>query len=149
MKMKNNKTTWIKKNADDDKNWYLIDATGIRLGKLASSVTKILQGKNKATYVPNKDLGDYVIIVNSKNIDVHPRKLDDKLYIHHSGYPGGLKTKKLKDLLEDDPNKVIEKAISGMMPKSKLGKIMMKKLFIYKDETHKHEAQKPKLFKIE
>jgi len=147
--MKNNKTTWIKKNADDDKNWYLIDATGIRLGKLASSVTKILQGKNKATYVPNKDLGDYVIIVNSKNIDVHPRKLDDKLYIHHSGYPGGLKTKKLKDLLEDDPNKVIEKAISGMMPKSKLGKIMMKKLFIYKDETHKHEAQKPKLFKIE
>lgn len=144
-----NKTTYIKNNKAGSKQWYIIDATGVRLGKLASSVTKILQGKNKPNYVPNYDYGDYVIITNSSKVDVHQRKLKNKLYIHHTGYPGGLKSKNLKDMLKLKPNDVVKKAIRGMMPKNKLGGQMMKKLFVYKDENHKHEAQKPKLFKVD
>ncbi len=142
------KTTFIKHNKQNSRKWYIVDATGVRLGKLASTVTKMLQGKNKPNYAPNYDTGDYVIIINSPMIDVHQRKLKNKLYIHHTGYPGGLKSKTLKDMLQSEPNNVIKKAVWGMMPKNKLGREMMKKLFIYKDGNHKHKAQKPKLFKI-
>lgn len=143
-----NKTTFIKNNKPDNKQWYIIDATGVRLGRLASTVTKILQGKNKPNYVPNADYGDYIIIINSSKVDVHQRKLGNKLYIHHTGYPGGLKSKTLKEMLKVKPNDVLKKAIWGMMPKNKLGRKMIKKLFIYRDDRHRHRAQKPKLFEV-
>jgi large subunit ribosomal protein L13 len=137
------------KNNKEMKEWFLIDAKGIRLGKLATKVAQILQGKHKSGYIPNADKGDNVIVVNSKLIDVHERKLENKIYFWHSNYPGGLKSISLKDLLDKKPNDVIKKAIVGMMPKNKLSDKMIKKLFIYEDEHHKHEAQKPKLISID
>lgn len=136
------------KKKDIERKWYLVDATGVRLGRLASFIAKILQGKNSPKYSPNVDCGDYVIVMNSRKIDVNPKKPSRKLYWKHTGYIGGIKSVTLAEMLKNKPNDVIKKAIRGMIPKTKLGKVMLKKLFVYEDEEHKHEAQKPKLIEI-
>ena len=141
------KTTTIKK-AEVKPSWVVIDASNIRLGRLASFVAKRLQGKHQSRYVSYIDTGDHVVVINSTKVDIHPSKLDRKRYWRHSGYPGGLKMLTLKEMLERKPNEVIRKAIWGMMPKTKLGRAMIGKLYIYEDEEHNHTAQKPKLIKL-
>jgi len=131
-----------------EKEWYIIDASGVRLGRIATTVSKILQGKHKVTYLPNVDTGDYVIVINAKMVDIFSKRLKRKKIYRHSGYPKGLKQETLESLLARKPCKVIEKAISGMLPKTKLGKEMFTKLFVYEDDMHKHKAQKPTLVEI-
>ena len=141
------KTTTVKKE-DVKKDWVLIDAKGIRLGSLSSEAAKYLLGKYKAEYLPNVDCGDYVVVINSELIDVFPKKLKKKIYWKHSGYPGGLKSYTLEEMLKRSPSEVVKKSIKGMLPKNKLGRKIYKNLYVYDKENHKHEAQKPKLVKI-
>lgn len=136
------KTTYTKKN-EIKREWYVVDATGVRLGHLASSIAPILQGKNKACYSPNVDCGDFVIVINARNVDVHRARYDRKKYYHHSGYPGGIKEITLGEQMKKNPSQLIEWAIKGMLPQNKLGKKMMSKLFVYNDSDHRHESQKP------
>ena len=139
----------IKKNTKQiNKDWYLLDAKGIRLGKLATIAAKYLQGKNSVNYVPNEDRGSNLIIINSKHVDVFPAKLEKKIYVSHSMYPGGFKEQTLATKLTLKPDDVIRKAIIGMMPKGKLARKMLKKLYIYPESEHKHEANKPKLILV-
>ena len=126
-----------------DRKWYVVDATGYTLGRLASEVAKILRGKNKPIYTPHADMGDYVIITNAEKIKVTGKKLDQKIYYHHSDYVGGMKETTLKEMLAKKPEKVLELAVKGMLPKGPLGRTMYKKLFVYAGPEHKHEAQKP------
>ena len=126
-----------------ERKWYVVDATGCTLGRLASEVAKILRGKNKPEFTPHVDTGDYVIVVNAEKINVTGKKLDQKVYYHHSGYVGGIKETTLAEMLAKKPEKVIELAVKGMLPKGPLGRTMYKKLFVYAGPEHKHEAQKP------
>ena len=126
-----------------EKKWYVIDAEGKNLGRLSSEVAKILRGKNKPEYTPNVDTGDYVIIVNAEKIKVTGKKLNQKIYYSHSDYVGGMKETTLKEMLAKKPEKVIELAVKGMLPKGPLGRAMIKKLFVYAGPEHKHQAQKP------
>ena len=128
-----------------ERKWYVVDATGYTLGRLASEIAKILRGKNKPIYTPHADTGDYVIIVNAEKITVTGKKLDQKIYYHHSDYVGGMKETKLKDMLAKKPEKVLELAIKGMLPKGPLGREMYTKLFVYAGPEHKHAAQKPEV----
>lgn len=125
------------------KSWYLIDAQGQTLGRMASRIAFILQGKHKTSYVPYIDSGDFVIVVNAKNVQVTGNKKDKKLYYSHSNYPGGLKVKNFQNLLEKSPEKIIFKAVRNMLPDNKLRSKMIKKLKIYADDKHRHQAQKP------
>jgi len=125
-----------------DKKWYLIDAKGKILGRLATQVATILSGKNKPEYTPFMDLGDYVVIINAEKIKVTGDKLKGKIYRYHSFYPGGLKSTTLEVLLEKKPEFVVKKAIQGMIPHTKLGRTMIKKLKVYRGENHPHQAQK-------
>ena len=127
------------------REWYVVDATGHTLGRLTSEIAKILRGKNKPTYTPHIDTGDYVIVVNADKIKVTGKKLDQKVYYHHSGYVGGMKETTLKEMLAKKPEKVLELAVKGMLPKGPLGRSMLKKLFVYAGPEHKHEAQKPEV----
>jgi large subunit ribosomal protein L13 len=122
-----------------EKNWHLIDAKGKILGRLSSEVAMHLMGKNKATYSPNLDAGDYVVIINSEKIVLSGKKETQKIYYHHSGYPGGLYSKTAAQLRAYKPNDLIRNAVIGMLPKTKMGKIMLKKLHIYKDSAHPHK----------
>ena len=126
-----------------ERKWYVVDAEGKTLGRLASEVAKVLRGKNKAIYTPHIDTGDYVIVVNAEKIKVTGKKLDQKIYYHHSDYVGGMKETTLKEMLANKPERVIELAVKGMLPKGPLGRQMYKKLFVYAGPEHKHEAQKP------
>ena len=126
-----------------DRKWYVIDAEGKTLGRLASEAAKILRGKNKPIFTPFLDTGDYVIIVNAEKIKVSGKKLDQKIYYHHSAYVGGMKETSLRDMLAKKPEKVVELAVKGMLPKGPLGRQMYKKLFVYAGPDHKHQAQKP------
>ena len=126
-----------------ERKWYVVDADGCTLGRLASEVAKVLRGKNKAIFTPHIDTGDYVIVVNADKIKVTGKKLEQKLYYHHSDYVGGMKEATLKEMLAKKPEKVIELAVKGMLPKGPLGREMYKKLFVYAGPEHKHEAQKP------
>ncbi len=126
-----------------ERKWYVVDADGMTLGRLSSEVAKVLRGKNKPIFTPNQDTGDYVIIVNAEKIKVTGKKLDQKMYYHHSDYVGGLKEMNLKEMLEKHPERVIEHAVKGMLPKGPLGREMGKKLFVYAGPEHKHAAQKP------
>ena len=126
-----------------ERKWYVVDATGYTLGRLASEVAKILRGKNKPIYTPHADMGDYVIITNAEKIKVTGKKLDQKIYYHHSDYVGGMKETTLKEMLAKKPEKVLELAVKGMLPKGPLGRDMYTKLFVYAGPEHKHEAQKP------
>ena len=131
-----------------DRKWYVIDASGMVLGRLASEAAKILRGKNKPEFTPHVDTGDYVIVINAEKIKVTGRKLDQKVYYHHSGYVGGMKETTLKDMLAKHPERVVELAIQGMLPKGPLGREMAKKLFVYAGPEHKHQAQKPETMTI-
>ena len=128
-----------------ERKWYEVDATGYTLGRLASEVAKILRGKNKPIFTPFIDTGDYVIITNADKIKVTGKKLEQKVYYRHSDYVGGMKETTLKEMLNKKPEKVIELAVKGMLPKGPLGREMYKKLFVYAGPDHKHAAQKPEV----
>ena len=128
-----------------ERKWYVVDATGYTLGRLASEVAKVLRGKNKAIFTPHIDTGDYVIVINAEKIAVTGKKLDQKIYYHHSDYVGGMKETTLKEKLAKKPEEVIELAVKGMLPKGPLGRQMYKKLFVYAGPEHKHAAQKPEV----
>ena len=131
-----------------EKKWYVVDATDMTLGRLASNVANVLRGKNKPIYTPNIDTGDYVIVINAEKIKVSGNKLNDKVYYHHSGYVGGIKSATLKEKLEKKPTFVLEHAVKGMLPKGPLGRQMYKKLFVYAGPDHKHQAQQPESLEI-
>ncbi len=136
--------TYVTKREDVDREWYVVDASGQTLGRLASRVARILRGKHKPVYSPSVDTGDYVIVVNAERIHVTGRKLDQKIYYRHSGYPGGLREITLRNLLQKHPTRVIEHAVRGMLPKNRLGRRMFKKLKVYAGPDHPHAAQQPK-----
>ncbi len=135
--------TFMASLATIDRKWYVVDATDMHLGRLASEVAKVLRGKNKPIFTPHIDTGDYVIVVNAEKVKVTGRKLDQKIYYHHSDYVGGMKETTLREKLAKKPEEVIELAVKGMLPKGPLGRQMYKKLFVYAGPDHKHAAQKP------
>ncbi len=135
--------TFMANPAKIERKWYVVDATGYTLGRLASEVAKVLRGKNKPVFTPHVDTGDYVIIVNADKIKVTGKKLDQKIYYHHSDYVGGMRETTLKEMLANKPERVMEFAVKGMLPKGPLGRQMYKKLFVYAGPEHKHAAQKP------
>ena len=135
--------TFMASPATIDRKWYVVDAEGKTLGRLASEVAKVLRGKNKAIFTPHIDTGDYVIIVNADKIKVTGKKLEQKIYYNHSDYVGGMRETTLKEMLAKKPERVIELAVKGMLPKGPLGRSMYTKLFVYAGPEHKHEAQKP------
>ena len=137
--------TFMASPATIDRKWYVVDATDKTLGRLASEVAKVLRGKNKPIFTPHIDTGDYVIVVNAEKIKVTGRKMDQKIYYHHSDYVGGMKEATLKEKLAKKPEQVIELAVKGMLPKGPLGREMYKKLFVYAGPEHKHAAQKPEV----
>ena len=128
-----------------ERKWYVVDATGYTLGRLASEVAKVLRGKNKAIFTPHIDTGDYVIIVNADKIKVTGKKLDQKIYYRHSEYVGGMKETTLREMMEKKPEKVVELAVKGMLPKGPLGRQMYTKLHVYAGPEHNHQAQKPEV----
>jgi large subunit ribosomal protein L13 len=131
-----------------ERKWYVVDAEGKTLGRLASEVANVLRGKNKPTYTPHIDTGDYVIVVNAEKIKVTGRKLDQKIYYHHSEYVGGMKEATLKEMMQKKPEFVITHAVKGMLPKGPLGRQMLKKLHVYAGPEHNHAAQKPAVLDI-
>ena len=126
-----------------ERKWYVVDATGYTLGRLASEVAKVLRGKNKPEFTPHIDTGDYVVVINAEKIKVTGKKLDQKIYYHHSEYVGGMKETTLKEMLAKKPEKVVELAVKGMLPKGPLGRQMFTKLHVYAGPEHPHAAQKP------
>ena len=128
-----------------ERKWYVVDAEGCTLGRLASGVASVLRGKNKPQFTPHVDTGDYVIIVNADKVKVTGKKMDQKIYYHHSDYVGGMKETTLKEMMAKKPEKVIELAVKGMLPKGPLGRQMIKKLHVYAGAEHGHEAQKPEV----
>ncbi len=131
-----------------DRKWYVVDAAGCTLGRLSSEVASVLRGKNKTCFTPHVDCGDYVIVVNADKIKVSGKKLDQKIYYHHSDYVGGMKETTLKELLAKKPERVIEFAVKGMLPKGPLGRKMYTKLHVYAGPDHNHAAQKPEVMTI-
>ena len=138
------KTTALR-TQDIEQKWYLIDCSGQTLGRLSVKVANILRGKNKPEYTPNSDVGDFVVLINAKNLKVTGSKNEDKIYFRHTGYPGGIKQIPFKDLLSKDPEKVLRLAVKGMLPKNKLNRQVIKKLKVYAGEEHPHEAQSPEV----
>lgn len=137
--------TFIAGAAAIDRKWYVVDAEGKTLGRLASEIAKILRGKHKPIFTPHMDTGDYVIVINAEKITVTGKKLKQKIYYHHSGYVGGLKQTTLKEKLSKRPEEVLERAVKGMLPKGPLGRAMYTKLHVYAGPNHKHAAQKPEV----
>ncbi|MCI8975791.1 50S ribosomal protein L13 [bacterium 1xD8-48] len=137
--------TAIVNPATIERKWYVVDATNMTLGRLASEVAKVLRGKNKPIFTPFLDMGDYVIIVNADKVKVTGRKLDQKIYYHHSGYVGGLKQTTLREMMARKPERVVELAVKGMLPKGPLGRQMYTKLYVYAGPEHKQAAQKPEV----
>ena len=142
------KTFMAKKEAVERK-WYVIDAEGKTLGRLATVCANLLRGKTKPNYTPNVDTGDFVIVINADKIQVSGKKETDKIYYHHTGFPGGLKSISFKDLMEKDPTKAIEKAVKGMLPHNTLGAEQFTKLKVYAGAEHPHAAQKPEVYEME
>ena len=137
--------TFMASPATIDRKWYVVDATDMTLGRLASEVAKVLRGKNKPIFTPHIDCGDNVIVINAEKIKVTGKKMDQKVYYHHSDYVGGLKESTLREKLAKKPEQVIELAVKGMLPKGPLGRQMFTKLHVYAGPEHKHEAQKPEV----
>lgn len=137
--------TFMASPATIDRKWYVVDATDMTLGRLASEVAKVLRGKNKPIFTPHIDCGDNVIVINAEKIKVTGKKMDQKVYYHHSDYVGGLKEATLREKLEKKPEQVIELAVKGMLPKGPLGRQMFTKLHVYAGPEHKYEAQKPEV----
>ena len=131
------------------RNWYVIDAENLPLGRVATKAATILRGKHKATFTPHIDCGDYVIIVNAEKVKLTGNKLNDKMYYDHSGFPGGLRERNAKTMIENYPEEMVERAVKGMLPNGPLGRQMYKKLFVYAGAEHKHEAQKPTVITID
>ncbi|HEY4058396.1 MAG TPA: 50S ribosomal protein L13 [Kofleriaceae bacterium] len=143
------RSSWLTKEAGEaQREWFVIDATGQTLGRLASRIALVLRGKHKATYTPNVDMGDFVIVTNAGGIKLTGNKPDKKLYIHHTLFPGGIKTKLAKHVLADNPERAIQEAVWGMLPKGPLGRRILKKLKIYKTAEHEHAAQKPRVLTL-
>ena len=140
--------TYMAKAEAVERKWYVVDAAGVPLGRLASRVASVLRGKNKPTYTPNVDTGDFVIVINAKDAILTGRKLEQKEFRRHSRYPGGLRSIKYKDLMAQKPVLAMETAIKGMLPHNRLGRQMYKKLFVYAGADHKHQAQKPEVLEI-
>jgi large subunit ribosomal protein L13 len=141
--------TYMAKNDTVERKWYLVDASGKTLGRLASAVATILKGKNKPTYTPHVDCGDYVIVINADKVNLTGDKLNKKIYYDHTLYPGGLKKRTAREMKEKYPVEMVERAIKGMLPHNRLGRKMRKKLFVYAGNEHPHEAQKPEVLEIE
>ena len=140
--------TFVPKAHEVERKWYVVDADGMVLGRLASQVASILRGKNKPIYDPSVDTGDFVIITNADKIVLTGHKLDQKIYYHHSGYVGGLKKTKYRELMAKKPEFVIQHAVKGMLPKNPLGRKMGKKLFVYAGPDHNHQAQQPQALEL-
>jgi large subunit ribosomal protein L13 len=140
--------TYSAKPQEIQREWFVVDAQGQTLGRLATQVATILRGKHKPFYTPHVDCGDFVIVVNAEKVRVTGKKLDQKIYYRHSGYPGGLKQVSLRRQLEIHPERVVEAAVRGMLPKNRLGRKLFKKLKVYAGPTHPHQAQKPKTLNI-
>ena len=137
------KSTFMQSKETVSRKWYVIDAKDIPLGRIASKAATLLRGKHKVTYTPHVDGGDYVIIVNASEVALTGNKLEDKKYYNHSGYPGGLRERTAKEMINSYPEEMVERAIKGMLPHGRLGRQMGKKLFVYRGADHKHAAQKP------
>lgn len=137
------KDTFMQKKEEVTRNWYVIDATDMNLGRLATKAAHVLRGKHKPTFTPHIDCGDNVIVVNASKVNLTGNKLNDKIYYNHSGYTGGLRERTAKVMKEQYPVEMVERAIKGMLPKGRLGRQMYKKLFVYAGEEHPHMAQKP------
>ncbi|GMU96415.1 MAG: 50S ribosomal protein L13 [Ignavibacterium album] len=141
--MKQEKMTKFIKSEDADKKWYLVDAKDQVLGRLASQVAKIIRGKNKPTFTPNMDTGDFVVVINADKVKLTGKRPEMKQYIHHSGYPGGQKIRSVREVKQTKPEFLVENAVKGMLPKNRLGRKLIKKLKVYTGESHPHSAQKP------
>jgi large subunit ribosomal protein L13 len=141
--------TWNAKPGEVERRWYLVDADGKTLGRLATRIADTLRGKDKPQYTPHVDTGDFVVVVNAEKIAVTGNKLDDKRYYRHSGYPGGIRSRTLRDELERRPAEVIRKAVKGMLPRNKLARAQLTKLKVYAGPEHPHEAQSPEPLKLE
>ena len=140
--------SYMQKKETVERNWYVIDATDMPLGRLASKAAHMLRGKHKATFTPHIDCGDYIIITNASKVKLTGDKLDKKLYYNHSGYTGGLRVRKASLMIEKYPVEMVERAVKGMLPNGRLGRQMYKKLFVYEGETHPHMAQKPEVLDV-
>ena len=140
--------SYFAKPAEVTHEWYLVDATGQTLGRLASQIARLLMGKHKPNYTPGVDMGDFVVVINAERIRVTGRKLDQKIYYRHSGYPGGLKETTLREMLAKHPERVLYLAVKRMLPKTRLGRKQLKRLKVYAGPTHPHQAQKPKPFTL-
>lgn len=140
--------TFTAKKEEIKREWYLVDAEGQTLGRLASRIAPIIKGKHKPIYTPHLDCGDFVVVINADKVRVTGRKLDQKVYYWHSQYPGGIKSVTLRDQLARYPDRVVQAAVRGMLPKNKLGRRMIKKLKVYAGDSHPHQAQQPKPLKI-
>ena len=142
------KNTYMQKKETVERNWYVIDAEGVNLGRLATRVADVLRGKHKPTYTPHIDCGDFVIVVNASKVNLTGNKLNDKIYYNHSGYTGGLRERTAKEMREKYPVEMIERAVKGMIPHTRLGRQVAKKLFVYEGAEHPHMAQKPVEMKV-
>ena len=141
--------TYQATSQDRDRVWYVVDAEGKTLGRLATQIADVLRGKRKPTYTPHVDVGDFVIVVNAEKIAVTGKKLEDKRYWRHSGYPGGIRSRTLGDLLDKRPEEVIRRAVKGMLPRNRLARQQLRKLKVYAGSEHPHQAQKPETLEIE
>ena len=142
------KNSYMQKKEEVKINWYVIDATDIKLVRLATKCAHVLRGKHKPTFTPHVDCGDYVIVINASKVNLTGNKLDDKIYYNHSGYTGGLRERTAREMRENYPVEMVERAVKGMLPKGRLGRTMYKKLFVYAGETHPHAAQQPKEMEV-
>ena len=140
--------TFMQTKETVERKWYVIDAADKPLGRVATKAATILRGKHKATFTPHIDCGDYVIIINADKVKLTGNKINDKMYYNHSGFPGGLRTRNAKTMLESYPVEMVERAVNGMLPNGPLGRQMYRKLFVYAGSEHKHEAQKPQTWEI-
>jgi large subunit ribosomal protein L13 len=140
--------TYVVKNNEIARKWFVVDADGKTLGRLASEIAKVLRGKHKPIYSPHLDVGDYVVVVNAERIAVTGRKMDQKTYYRHTGYPGGLRETNLSDLLARHPTHAIKFAVRGMLPKNRLGRKMIRKLKVYAGPEHPHQAQQPQVLEL-
>ena len=142
------RTTFMQTNESVERKWFIVDATDLVLGRMAADVAFVLRGKYKPTFTPHIDGGDYVIIVNAEKVALTGNKWSQKMYYRHSGYAGGLKTRTATEMLDKQPQKIVEKAVRGMLPKGKLGDDMYRRLYVYVGPNHPHAAQKPQEFKV-
>lgn len=141
-------STYVPRQRDLTTNWYIVDAENKVLGRVAVEVARVLRGKHRPTYTPHLDLGDHVVIINADKVRVTGDKLNSKIYYHHSGYPGGLRETQLKQLMAERPERVLEIAVRGMLPKNRLGRQLFRKLRVYRGAEHPHAAQKPQVLNV-